>query len=136
MKHTLGLFDENGETLDFVPLRRRNKPVVKILFVRMLEVNGLPRKTVIDKGVANTEGLKAVNKMLKSLGCRIPIEMVKRRYLNNSVEQDHRFIKRCMRPKRFALVHLSWTISVFMVLMLAVASLINLNRVAKFARQL
>lgn len=64
----------------------------------MLEINGLPKKTVIDKNGANTAGIKAKNKMLKGFGCPIPIEMVKRNYLNNMVEQDHRFIKRRTRP--------------------------------------
>lgn len=32
--------------------------------------------------------------MLKRFGCPIPIEMVRVKYLNNLVEQDHRFIKR------------------------------------------
>ncbi len=64
----------------------------------MLEVNGLPRKIVIDKSGANTAGIKAINKMLKGFGCPIPIEMVRRKYLNNIVEQDHRFIKRRTRP--------------------------------------
>lgn len=77
---------------------RRNKPAATKFFVRMLEVNGLPRKIVIDKSVANTAGLKAINKMLKGFGCPIPIEMVRRKYLNNIVEQDHRFIKRRTRP--------------------------------------
>lgn len=64
----------------------------------MLEINGLPRKIVIDKSGANTVGIKAINKMLKGFGCPISIEMVRRKYLNNIVEQDHRFIKRRTRP--------------------------------------
>ena len=60
----------------------------------MLEANGLPRKIVIDKSGANTAGIKTINKMLKSFGSPIPIEMVIRKYLNNIVEQDHRFIKK------------------------------------------
>ncbi len=64
----------------------------------MLEVNGLPQKIVIDKSGANRAGIKAINKMLKGFGCPIPIEMVRRKYLNNIVEQDHRFTKRRTRP--------------------------------------
>ena len=36
--------------------------------------------------------------MLKSFGCRVPIEMVRIKYLNNMVEQDHRMIKKRVRP--------------------------------------
>lgn len=89
--------DKHGETLDFMLSQRRNKPAATKFFARMLEVNGLPRKIVINKSGANTAGLKATNKMLKGFGCQVPIEMVRRKYLNNIVEQDHRFIKRRTR---------------------------------------
>lgn len=36
--------------------------------------------------------------MLKCFGCRIPIEMVRIKYLNNMIEQDHRSIKKRIRP--------------------------------------
>ena len=36
--------------------------------------------------------------MLRSFGCLIPIEMVRIKYLNNMVEQDHRTIKKRIRP--------------------------------------
>ena len=61
-------------------------------------MNGLPLKIVIDKSGANTAGINAINTMLKVFGCPIPIEMVKRKYLNNIIEQDHGFIKRRIRP--------------------------------------
>lgn len=32
--------------------------------------------------------------MLRRFGCPVSIEMVRAKYLNNLVEQDHRFIKR------------------------------------------
>lgn len=89
--------DKYGKTLDFMLSQRRNKPAATKFFARALEVNGLPRKIVIDKSGANTAGIKAINKMLKGFGCPIPIEMVRRKYLNNIIEQDHRFIKRRIR---------------------------------------
>lgn len=52
-------------------------------FARALEANGLPRKIVLDKSGANTAGIKAINKMLKNIGCTISIEMVRRNQLNN-----------------------------------------------------
>jgi len=90
--------DKHGKTLDFMLSERRNKAAATRFFARALEVNGLPRKIVIDKSGANMAGIKAINKMLKSFGCPIPIEMVRRKYLNNIIEQDHRFIKRRIRP--------------------------------------
>ncbi|NVO57934.1 IS6 family transposase [Rhodobacteraceae bacterium B1Z28] len=90
--------DKNGKTLDFMLPKRRNKAAATKFFARALEVNGLPRKIVIDKSGATTAGIKAINKMLKGLDCPIPIEVVRRKYLNNIIEQDHRFIKRRTRP--------------------------------------
>jgi putative transposase len=68
------------------------------VFAQALEVNGLPSKIVIDRSGANTAGITAVNRMLKSFGCPVPIEMVRIKYLNNMVEQDHRTIKKRIRP--------------------------------------
>lgn len=98
--------DKAGKTLDFMLSQRRNKPAAIRFLARAMEVNGLPRKIVIDKSAANTQGIKDINRMLKRFGCSEPIELVRIKYLNNRVEQDHRFIKRRVKPmlgfKRFA----------------------------------
>ena len=78
--------------------KRRNKTAATRFFARALEANGLPRKIVIDRSGANTAGINAINRMLKRFGCPVPIEMVRIKYLNNIVEQDHRTIKRRIRP--------------------------------------
>ena len=90
--------DKLGKTLDFMLSRKRNKTAATRFFARALEVNGLPRKIVIDKSGANTAGITAINRMLKRFGCPIPIEMVRIKFLNNIVEQDHRSIKKRIRP--------------------------------------
>ena len=87
-----------GKTLDFMLSRRRNKAAATKFFARALETNGMPRKIVIDKSGANTAGINEINRMLKRFGGTVPIEMVRIKYLNNIVEQDHRFIKRRTRP--------------------------------------
>lgn len=76
---------------------RRNKGAATKFFARALEINGLPRKIVIDKSGANTAGLKAINQLLKRFGCPVAIEMSRNKYLNNMVEQDHRTIKKRIR---------------------------------------
>ena len=53
---------------------------------------------MINRSGANTAGINAINRMLKSFGCPIPIVMVWIKYLNNIVEQDHRMIKKRIRP--------------------------------------
>tara|TARA_R110002012_G_C11590360_1_gene606174 strand:+ start:494 stop:1174 length:681 start_codon:yes stop_codon:yes gene_type:complete len=90
--------DKLGKTLDFMLSTRRKKAAATKFFARPLEVNDLPRKIVIDRSGANTAGINAINRMLKSFGCLIPIEMVRIKYLNNIVEQDHRTIKKRIRP--------------------------------------
>jgi putative transposase len=90
--------DMFGKTLDFMLSKRRNKTAATKFLARALEVNGLPRKIVIDKSGANTAGITAINRMLRRFGCRIPIEMVRIKFLNNMVEQDHWTIKERVRP--------------------------------------
>lgn len=90
--------DKFGKTLDFMLSKRRNKPAATKFFARALEVNGLPHKIVIDRSGANTAGINAINRILRSFGCPIPIKMVRIKYLNNMVEQDHRTIKKRIRP--------------------------------------
>ncbi len=89
--------DKHGKTLDLMLFKGWDKVAATKVFVCAFEVNGLQRKIVIDKCGANTDGIKAINKMLEGIGCSIPIEIVRRKYLNNIVEQDHRFIKRRTR---------------------------------------
>jgi putative transposase len=71
---------------------------VLLSFARALEVNGLPRKIVIDRSGANTVGINAINRILRRFGCPTPIEMVRIKYFNNIVKQDHRTIKKRIRP--------------------------------------
>lgn len=90
--------DRYGKTLDFMLSRRRNKAAATKFFARALEANGMPQKVVIDKSGANTAGIDEINRMLRCFGCPIPIERLRIKYLDNIVEQDHRFIKRRTRP--------------------------------------
>ncbi len=90
--------DKFGKTLDFMLSKRRNKPAAIKFLARAMEANGLLRKIVINKSAANTEGIREIKRMLKRFGCPVPIELVRIKYLNNLVEQDHCFIKRRVRP--------------------------------------
>lgn len=90
--------DKFGMTLDFMLSRRRNKAAATKFFSRALETNSMPRKIVIDKSGANTAGINEINRMLNRFGCPVQIQMVRIKYLNNIVEQNHRFIKRRIRP--------------------------------------
>ncbi len=89
--------DKHCKTLDFMLSQRRNKPADTKFFARMLEVNGLTRKNVIDKSGANAAGIREVINILNRFGCPAKIQTVRSKYMNNLIEQDHRFIKRRVR---------------------------------------
>lgn len=58
----------------------------------------LPRSCAIDKSGANTAGFKGLNAALKDAGAPRRVRVYRSKYLNNIVEQDHRGIKRRIRP--------------------------------------
>lgn len=90
--------DRDGKTLDFMLSERRNTAAATLFFAKALSNNGIPLRIVIDKSGANGAGIKEVNKILNRFGCRTKISTVRSKYLNNIIEQDHRFIKRRTRP--------------------------------------
>ncbi|WP_370455049.1 IS6 family transposase [uncultured Ruegeria sp.] len=57
--------DKHGKTLDFMLYKRRDKAAATKLSARALDVNGLPRKIVIDKCGANTASIEVVNMIRK-----------------------------------------------------------------------
>ncbi|MBL4767925.1 MAG: DDE-type integrase/transposase/recombinase [Rhodobacteraceae bacterium] len=63
-----------------------------------IEINGIPQRIVIDKSGANLAGLQRINVGLKFSRTHRRIEILRVKYLNNIVEQDHRFIKKITRP--------------------------------------
>jgi putative transposase len=86
--------DRNGRTLDFLLSEHRDKAAARRFFRRAIGTNGIPDRIVIDKSGANLAGLEAVNVILKFTGIGQTIKIVQVKYLNNILEQDHRFIKR------------------------------------------
>ncbi|NVO56648.1 IS6 family transposase [Rhodobacteraceae bacterium B1Z28] len=90
--------DRDGKTLDFMLSERRDTAAAKKFFSKALANNGIPLRIVIDKSGANAAGINEVNKILKRFGCPTKITTVRSKYLNNRIEQDHRFIKRRTRP--------------------------------------
>ncbi|WP_170428430.1 IS6 family transposase [Ruegeria arenilitoris] len=89
--------DKAGNTLDFMLSERRNRPAAARFFAKALSSNEIPSKIVIDKSGANAAGIREVNKILNRFGCPAKIQTVRSKYLNNLIEQDHRFIKRRVR---------------------------------------
>jgi putative transposase len=89
--------DRDGQTLDFM-LSERRDTAARRFFKRAVGTNGVPDRIAIDKSGANLAGLQSLNVILKFTGAGRIIGIIQSKYLNNIVEQDHRFIKRITRP--------------------------------------
>jgi len=90
--------DRDGQTLDFMLSERRDTAAARRFFKRAVGTNGIPDRIAIDKSGANLAGLQSLNVILKFTGTGQIIKIVQSKYLNNIVEQDHRFIKKITRP--------------------------------------
>lgn len=90
--------DKHGKTLDFMLSKRRNKAASRLFFRGAVKANGVPERIVIDKSGANLAGLMRINVGLRFSRAYQPIEILRVKFLNNIVKQDHRFIKKITRP--------------------------------------
>ncbi|MEQ5828849.1 IS6 family transposase [Sulfitobacter sp. NFXS29] len=89
--------DRDGQTLDFMLSERRDTAAARRFFKRAVGTNGVPDRIAIDKSNANLAGLQSLNVILKFTGVGRIINIVQSKYINNIIEQDHRFIKRITR---------------------------------------
>nr|BFD33581.1 IS6 family transposase [Pigmentibacter ruber]BFD33587.1 IS6 family transposase [Pigmentibacter ruber] len=87
--------DKHGQTIDIYLSKRRDTTSAKRFFQKCFRSSGIPEKVNIDKSGSNTAALKAINKDLKS---EDKVLIRQNKYLNNLVEQDHRFIKKKVKP--------------------------------------
>jgi transposase-like protein len=85
--------DRLGQTVDFLLTARRDAAAARRFFERAICQHDVPEKITIDKSGANTA---AVRGLIADSG--VTIELRQSKYLNNLVEQDHRSIKRRIRP--------------------------------------
>ncbi|KZX98885.1 hypothetical protein A3747_11130 [Sulfitobacter sp. HI0076] len=84
--------DKFGNTLDFMLSETRDEEAVTRFFARTIRNNGWPDRVVIDKSGANAAGLGNMNLLHLLSGWCWLIEVLQVKYLNNIIEQDHRFI--------------------------------------------
>lgn len=85
--------DRDGDKIDFLLRAKRDHAAARRFLEQAIGLNGVPEKITIDKGGANTAAILSVN---GDSGADIQLRQSK--YLNNVVEQDHRAIKRIVRP--------------------------------------
>ena len=60
---------------------------------KAMKANGIPEKVTMDKSGANKAAMDEINDRGE-----MPIIVRQVKYLNNIVEQDHRFVKRLTKP--------------------------------------
>ena len=87
--------DSSGQTIDFLLTAKRDAAAALRFFRKAIRQHGEPEVVTIDKSGANTAALAALNAE-KAKDDAITVRQQK--YLNNLVEQDHRNIKRRIRP--------------------------------------
>jgi putative transposase len=85
--------DKNGHTIDFLLTPTRDQDAAEAFLRKAIRHQQQPEKITIDQSGANTAAIKQYNKTHKTA---IVIRHCK--YLNNIVEQDHRAVKRKVRP--------------------------------------
>ena len=88
--------DKCGDTVDFMVSEKRDAVAAKTFFRKAFRHNRIPHRVNIDKSGANKAALDALKASEAINGREIDILQVK--FLNNIVEQDHRYIKRITRP--------------------------------------
>lgn len=83
---------------------KRDEPAARAFFNKAIGSCGLPDKVTIDKSGSNKAGIDTINltlALLYMLG-GLPIQLTVRqiKYLNNIIEQDHRFVKKITNSMR------------------------------------
>lgn len=81
--------DKQGNTVDFLLTKRRRRMSAQSFLIKAIENNGKPVLINIDKSGSNKHAIRIYNK--RSLST---IQIRQCKYLNNIVEQDHRFVKK------------------------------------------
>lgn len=94
-KYLYRAVDSSGQTIDFLLTAKRDAAAALRFFRKAIRQHGEPEVVTIDKSGANTAALAALNAE-KAKDDAITVRQQK--YLNNLVEQDHRNIKRRIRP--------------------------------------
>lgn len=92
-KYLYRAVDKEGQTIDFLLTAHWDKKAALRFLTKAIHYQGVPEKITIDKSGANTAAIDAYN-----TECAQNIALCQIRYLNNIVEQDHRAVKRIIKP--------------------------------------
>ncbi len=101
-KYLYRAIDSIGDTIEFWGSERRNLTAAKRFLSKALKRHGRPEWTVIDGSQTNREAILSCDTTdrLRNTSRRKlkPIRTRQSQYLNNLIEQDHRAVKRWVRP--------------------------------------
>ncbi|MFL9936432.1 IS6 family transposase [Paraburkholderia sp. RL18-103-BIB-C] len=92
-KYLYRAVDKEGQTVDLLVHAHRDEAAARRYFEKAIDQNGAPETITVDKSGANLAALKAINADREA-----PVKVRQNKYLNNLVEQDHRAIKRIIKP--------------------------------------
>jgi transposase-like protein len=92
-KYLYRAVDRDGDTIDFLLRAKRDSAAARRFLERAIDLHGVPEKITIDKSGASTAAIQSIQ-----ADSGVDIELRQNKYLNNIVEQDHRAIKRVVRP--------------------------------------
>lgn len=92
--------DKGGATVDFLFSPTRNLKDAKRFFRRAYARHGLPVQVTIDGSQTNLEAARRCHTQVSMRTRRdaAPLVVRQSQYMNNRIEQDHRRIKRRIRP--------------------------------------
>jgi transposase-like protein len=94
--------DSNGDTVEFWFSQRRKSAAAKRFLSRALKRHGRPTWIMIDGSPTNREAILScdtTSQFPDGSGCKLqPIRIRQSQYLNSPIEQDHRAVKRRVRP--------------------------------------
>jgi transposase-like protein len=95
-KYLYRAVNKQGNTVDFLLRAHCDKAAARRYFEKAIDRNGEPETITVDESGANLAALEA----LEALNAErpTPIKVRQNKYLNNIVEQDHRAIKRIVKP--------------------------------------
>jgi len=92
-KYLYRAVDKAGDTVDFLLTAKRDRKAALRFLRKAIGHHGAPEKITIDKSGANKAAIESYNAEHDT-----DVEIRQIKYLNNIVEQDHRAVKRVVRP--------------------------------------
>jgi transposase-like protein len=93
-KYLYRAVDREGQTIDFLLTPHRDRAAAEAFLHQAIRAHGVPEKLTIAQSESNTAAIKQYNKTHKTT-----LIIRQSKYLNNRVEQDHRAVKRVVRPR-------------------------------------